>query len=233
MKKFEITKETVLKYEMKVEFPEVFMPTLEEVQKYFKDALEIQGFFTGKTVKNSGDFFKLGRGWSLQVNDFMIVVWSPGRGYAKIISNKVPTLEIGQWYKSKISNCKACVKELLGGRFVGYGFDVNGNYINSFNQWTSDPSNWEKATDQEVKELLEKEAVKLGFGKKGVYFESPIKKGFQISEIEGFDFWNISNGPSLNCKFSIAVREDGGVIFSSGVWATILSQEEILKKLNK
>ena len=167
---FEITKETILKYKMKDEFPEVFKVKL-EVGKWYKRP-------HGKAL-----FF---------------IVGDP----------KITPFEV-------------------------YGFDMEGNWMNLEKARTF-PDYEIEATEQEVFEALKNEAVRRRFGQIGIYFNS-LDNDKCISDIEGFDFWNLEERDSDENKYNIAVCKYGGVIFRQGIWAEIiptLTKKEAEEKLN-
>lgn len=139
-------------------------------------------------------------------------------------------LEVGKWYKS-LSEYGSLFEYL--GKSKARGFFQG-------DQWTDE---WEwiksikirESTEQEVKTALENEAIKRGFGKIGIVFNS-LNNDECISDIEGFDFWNLKKYQDSedSNKFNISVCESGGVIFRQGIWATIiptLTKKEAEEKL--
>lgn len=77
----------------------------------------------------------------------------------------------------------------------------------------------------EIEYELKLEATKRGFGKKGVWFLD--FSGLEISEIEGFDFWNSKKEflVSDSARFNISVCQNAGVIFRNGIWSKIVTPE--------
>jgi hypothetical protein len=151
-------------------------------------------------------------------------------------------LEVGRWYKwfndiwegtkyDVILN----VTKIENNEIFGYGF-VNGKYVNecvfySNHNYKEAISNLTEITPQEVETALKNEAVKIGFGKKGVTFTDIFGEKL-TSDIDGFDFWNLRQkyiDVSAENKFNIAVCKNKGVIYSNGKWAEIIKEETYIK----
>ena len=171
---FEITKETILKYKMKDEFPEVF-----EVK-----------------LKNN-------------------------------------TWHVCHHYSSRhLVNLNLTDKSATHDK--GFGFDSHGKWTNDLTFLKTFDYRFEEANEQEVFEALKNEAVRRRFGQIGIYFNS-LDNDKCISDIEGFDFWNLEERDSDENKYNIAVCKYGGVIFRQGIWAEIiptLTKKEAEEKLN-
>ncbi len=137
-------------------------------------------------------------------------------------------LEVGKWYKSnKGSICFNLEDSYYGFDFVGDWRDI------TYFKIGQDKSEWELATEEEVREALINEAKKRGFNTIG---NLKIKNTFGgISN--GFltitnDFYYDYKGNTLSL--------DGAIIFNNGVWAEIIeepketepTEEEIKRVLN-
>lgn len=137
--------------------------------------------------------------------------------------------EVGKYYKligvPTVVSCYTGVE--IQGDKTGYGMNHN-------NSWCNDVimrhvNKWEPATDEEIKEMLVKEAKKKGF-KKGVRFNSASDQTVFSCKSDEFTF--IEQRNSL-CTSS------GGSVFCHGKWATIIEQpleltvEEISKKYGR
>lgn len=110
---------------------------------------------------------------------------------------------------------------------VYYGFNHHGEWCEGDVSREIIHETESKATEEEVFEALKKEAIKRGFGKKGIHFKD-VNGDNCVSDIE-IDFWNKDNKHcSEDNKFNISVCKSGGVIYRKGKWATII--ETITKK---
>jgi hypothetical protein len=141
-----------------------------------------------------------------------------------------PELEVGKWYKyTTTSGCQIfCLTEITkNGSALGYGIGRDGDWVD----YSSDNSIYCMANDywvpklvpaseQEVTEVLIKEAKKRGFVK-GV-----VATGLdgEISEITG-DFFN--NGDvSYLCATEEDCRFSGVRIYEDGKWAEIVEEKK-------
>lgn len=127
-------------------------------------------------------------------------------------------LEVGKWYKSTKSNALCFVEELFKNDFKGYGFDYTGEWINYSKDWTISHNTWKPATPEEIKNALEKEAVKRypsGCIVKDLFGE--VKK---IYDERWYDYYFNEN------YFYFC----GLKMFQNGTWATIIKPNQMTKQ---
>jgi len=127
-------------------------------------------------------------------------------------------LEVGRWYVRK-ENLKCIICYTDNGS--GYGF----GYAGIWGNWALNERNikdFRKATNQEVLEVLTKEAVKKGF-KEGRKFTSCVSNFIDICN--GYFSYN----EELNELYS-----NGTCVFSNGKWATIIKTKQMtIKEIEK
>jgi hypothetical protein len=129
-----------------------------------------------------------------------------------------PKFEVGKWYKFKSDFCSAIVC-YQGGK-SGYGFsESNWKHHES---WTFDVNalDWIPATESEVFEALEKEAIK-----RGIVVGVTIDK-LNIGDSMNRDVVKITN-LGLGFVFSLEenrLRFNGDTVFYKGKWAEIISE---------
>jgi hypothetical protein len=122
-------------------------------------------------------------------------------------------LKIGKWYRHK-NNCTV-FKDTSS---TGYGTDFVGNWSNSVS--ISIPENWRLATDEEIEEVLIKEAKKRGYKEGNFYDRWGVTKG--SSNVEGYCCYYRDSFTSLTFNL--------GYVFCEGKWAEIVEEPEYLTK---
>jgi hypothetical protein len=140
-------------------------------------------------------------------------------------------LEVSKWYKgfSELGSPFLGVYDVKESSDISYGF---WNEIWSTNKngliRLKDAESYEKATEEEVKEALIKEAKKRGFKEgsktKGTNLDTEIS-----TLTEGFEYSINSNELKANCNGDFYIKR---IIFSNGKWAEIISNP-IKEKINE
>lgn len=135
---------------------------------------------------------------------------------------KVPTLEVGKWYKSDKNNLWFVTEfNNCGQEQVSYGINYKGEWVSSGKRYST---GLVLATEQEVRDALVEEAEKRGF-KKGITVHSfvhdkplKIKNADTIEFIgQGYQKLHFGNNGSF-----LAV-----VIYEKGKWAEIIKETTV------
>ena len=142
-----------------------------------------------------------------------------------------PKLEINKWYKaSKYGSAIFYLTQIIGETIKAYGVNFDGLWVNENDWYAFLDEEYEPATEEEVSEMLKKEAEKRGF-KKGVNFIGVIENSYGIKD------------HVLNTEIYFDSDKEGGLyaskgwIMKDGKWATIVEQpkemtiEEVEKQL--
>lgn len=139
-----------------------------------------------------------------------------------------PTVEVGQWYKTtEKPYLLFLVQNIKHGKFYGVGFN-NGEWEDDDLVWADESDYIAKASTEEVRKALTKEAEKRGYIK-GVYIKSlggagtvAIDVDTSLFYVEGYD------------KTLLRANKDC-LIFREGEWAKIqntITKEAAEKKYN-
>ena len=137
---------------------------------------------------------------------------------------KEDALVVGKWYKyPEFENWKLLITDSTKGKEKGVGFNCSGIWMKD---WLTTGGNelhrLIPCSDKEVKEVLDKEAVKRGY-KEGVRFTCLYNK-----------FINNNCFPMLCSEGYLWIK--GGCVFKDGKWATIIgtiTKEQAEKELGK
>ena len=132
------------------------------------------------------------------------------------------SIKVGQWYRSTSS--KAIVKitaRLSNGWFKTYGFDCDGDWMDSDSRGFISPIDFILATSKDVYTALRNEAVKRGFVK-GAFFQSASSEA--TFTMKG-DFFNTSSFPNENLT-----AHPLGCVFIRGKWAELCIRKSCAEK---
>lgn len=106
----------------------------------------------------------------------------------------------------------------------GYGFDIEGEWKDNFEDMNDYIKyNCTPATAEQVESALKGEAIKRGFIK-GARFNSHVNKSDYEANLDEPNFWNKFSPLYKECRFNMSMySSSGGVIYSNGKWATLIS----------